>query len=206
MRNTISTRLSIRKRGGTLGHYQGMDKDERFSHFRSRVMGSLIITLGAMAAEHAFYGENSQGVGGDVHSATAIAASMVGVWGMGPEPVHIDAGMDEERHAEVLKRLERIGTTIMNRASSGAGMFQDNPLGAILADRDKRRAAAQILGQAYVAAYALMVANRPAVEEIADALIERKEIYGDEVVDLLNSVGLRRPEIDLLDDSTWPKV
>ena len=67
----LSTRLSIRKRGGSLGHYQGMEKDERFSHFRSRVMGSLIMTLGAMAAEHVFYGENSQGVSGDVLSATS---------------------------------------------------------------------------------------------------------------------------------------
>ncbi|HSO98574.1 MAG TPA: AAA family ATPase, partial [Solirubrobacteraceae bacterium] len=61
----LSTRLSIRKRGGSLGHYQSMEKDERFSHFRGRVMGDLIMTLGAMAAEHVFYGENSQGVSGD---------------------------------------------------------------------------------------------------------------------------------------------
>ena len=65
-KDMLSTRLSIRKRGGSLGHYQSMEKDERFSHFRSRVMGSLIMTLGAMAAEQVFYGENSQGVSGDV--------------------------------------------------------------------------------------------------------------------------------------------
>ncbi len=59
-KDVLSTRLSIRKRGGSLGHYQSMEKDERFSHFRSRVMGSLIMTLGAMAAEHVFYGENSR--------------------------------------------------------------------------------------------------------------------------------------------------
>ncbi len=34
----------------------------------------------------------------------------------------------------------------------------------------------------------------------------RKEMHGDEVVDLLDSVGLVRPEIDLNDDSTWPTV
>ena len=42
-KDVLSTRLSIRKRGGSLGHYQSMEKDERFSHFRSRVMGSLIM-------------------------------------------------------------------------------------------------------------------------------------------------------------------
>jgi ATP-dependent Zn protease len=85
-------------------------------------------------------------------------------------------------------------------------MFSENPLGAVLGDRDKRRAAAQILGQAYVTAYALAASNREPIERIADALISRKELHGDEVTDLLNSVGLRRPEIDLMDDRTWPKV
>ena len=105
----------------------------------------------------------------------------------------------------MLKRLERIGSTIMNRASGG-NFLTENPLGAVLGDRDKRRAAAQILGQAYVSAYALMATNRDQLEAIAETLIERKEMHGDEVVDLLNSVGLKRPELDLMDDSTWPKV
>jgi ATP-dependent Zn protease len=202
----LSTRLSIRKRGGSLGHYQSMEKDERFSHFRSYVMGRLIMTLGAMAAEQVFYGENSQGVSGDVFSATAIAGSMVGLWAMGPDAVTIDGSFDVREGAEeAVRRLERIGTTIMNRAS-GNGPFTDNPLASVLGDRDKRRGAALILGQAYVTAYALMTANKGAIEKIAETLAERKELYGDEVVDLLNSVGLKRPEIDLHDDHTWAAV
>jgi hypothetical protein len=145
-------------------------------------------------------------VSGDVYAATATAASMVGIWAMGPDPVTIDKLDVDENVEEVLKRLERIGSTIMNRATGGGGIFNDNPLGAVLGDRDKRRAAAQILGQAYVSAYALVATNRDQLERIADTLIERKEMHGDEVVDLLNSVGLTRPGIDLMDDRTWPKV
>jgi ATP-dependent Zn protease len=205
-KEVLSTRLSIRKRGGSLGHYQSMEKDERFSHFRSRVMGSLIMTLGAMAAEHVFYGENSQGVSGDVASATATAAAMVGIWAMGPDPVHIAGSMELDEDVEaVLKRLERIGSAIMNRAGS-PGMLGDNPVGAVLGNPDKKRSAAQILGQAYVTAYALMAANRAGLEKIAHTLIDRKELHGDEVGDLLESVGLTRPELDLMDPATWPQV
>jgi ATP-dependent Zn protease len=204
-KDVLSTRLSIRKRGSSLGHYQSMEKDERFSHFRSRVMGELIMTLGAMAAEQVFYGENSQGVSGDVFAATATAASMVGIWAMGPDPVTINKLDVGEQTDDVLRRLERIGTTIMNR-SSGQSMFNENPLGAVLGDRDKRRSAAQILGQAYVTAYALMASNREPIERIAETLIERKEMHGDEVVELLDNVGLKRPTIDLMDESTWPTV
>ena len=205
-KEVLSTRLSIRKRGGSLGHYQSMEKDERFSHFRSRVMGGLIMTLGAMAAEHVFYGENSQGVSGDVQSATATAAAMVGMWAMGPDPVHMGGSMELSEEVEaVLKRLERIGSTIMNRAG-GAGMFDQDPVGAILRNGDKKRAAAQILGQAYVTAYALMDSNREGLERIADELIERKELHGDEVGELLDSVELHPPELDLMNPATWPAV
>jgi ATP-dependent Zn protease len=207
-KDVLSTRLSIRKRGGSLGHYQGMEKDERFSHFRGRVLGSLIVTLGAMAAEHVFYGENSQGVSGDVQTATWMAGTMVGVWGMGPDPVHMHLSQDDADELErVMDRLERIGSAIMNRASSAGGPFGGgDPIAAVLGDRDKRRAAAQLLGQAYVTAYALMAANREPLERIADALVQRKEIYGDEVTELLGSVGLQRPSLELMDETTWPKV
>ncbi|MEO6859008.1 MAG: AAA family ATPase [Solirubrobacteraceae bacterium] len=205
-KDVLSTRLSIRKRGGSLGHYQSMEKDERFSHFRSRVMGSLIMTLGAMAAEHVFYGENSQGVSGDVASATATAAAMVGIWAMGPDPVHISGSLElDDDDKAVGARLERIGAAIMNRSGS-PGMFGDNPVGAVLANPDKKRAAAQILGQAYVTAYALMASNRAGLERIADTLVERKELHGDEVGQLLESVGLTRPELDLTNPATWPSV
>ena len=205
-KEVLSTRLSIRKRGGSLGHYQSMERDERFSHFRSRVLGGLIMTLGAMAAEHVFFGENSQGVSGDVQTATATAAAMVGIWAMGPEPVHISASVEPDAHAEAAQeRLERIGAMIMNRAGTG-GLLGEDPVAAILRNPDKRRAAAQLLGQAYVTAYALMDANRDGIERIADVLVERKELHGDEVGELLDSVGLRRPQLDVMDPDTWPRV
>jgi ATP-dependent Zn protease len=211
-KDVLSTRLSIRKRGGSLGHYQSMEKEERFSHFRSRLTGRLVMILGAMAAEHVFYGENTQGVSGDLYSATATAASMVGSWGMGPDAVALDIGPgprsdaegDEDVNELVTRRLERIGSRIMNRASGGSAMMGD-PIAAVLGDREKHRAAAVLLGQAYVTAYTLIATNREKIERIADTLVERKEMHGDEVVDLLESVGLTRPDLDLADPATWPQ-
>jgi ATP-dependent Zn protease len=211
-KDVLSTRLSIRKRGGSLGHYQSMEKEERFSHFRSRLTGRLVMILGAMAAEHVFYGENTQGVSGDLYSATATAASMVGSWGMGPDAVALDIGPgprsdadgDEDVNELVTRRLERIGSRIMNRASGGSAMMGD-PIAAVLGDREKHRAAAVLLGQAYVTAYTLIATNRDKIERIADTLVERKEMHGDEVVDLLESVGLTRPDLDLADPATWPQ-
>jgi ATP-dependent Zn protease len=209
MNDVLSTRLSIRKRGNSLGHHQAIEKEERFSSWRSEEFSKLVWTLGAMAAERVFYGENSTGVGGDLESATTRAAWMVGVCGMGPEPVDlrgkVPAAKLAEREQEAMERFDRIGQRLMNRVSHGSAM-QGDPIAAVLADPDKRRAAAQILGQAYVAAQALIEANRREVESIADALVDRRELHGDEVVALLERHRLRRPELDLTDDDRWPKL
>ena len=211
MHDVLSTRLSIRMRGGSLGHHQAIEREERFSAWRHEDVGRLVWTLGAMAAEHVFYGENSRGVGGDVGSATTLAALMVGMWGMGPEPVdlsHVPFEDDEqrkEREKELFERFERIGDRIMNRASGGSMMTGD-PIGGVLGDRAKRRAAAAILGQTYLTAVCLIRHNREQVALIADALIDRQEIHGDEVVELLDGAHLEAPTIDINDDTIWPKL
>jgi ATP-dependent Zn protease len=210
MQDVLSTRLSIRKRGGSLGHHQAIEKEERFSSWRHEEVGKLVWTLGAMAAEHVFYGENSTGVGGDVQSATARAAWMVGMCGMGPEPINLNGrrfDTEEEREEaeqEYMKRFERIGSQIMNRA---AGMRESgDPIAAVLGDPGKRRAAAQILGQAYITAVCLIRHNREQVLRIAETLIERRELHGDEVVEVLDAAGLQAPAIDVNDESIWPKL
>ena len=63
---------------------------------------------------------------------------------------------------------------------------------------------AQIIGQAYMKAHHLMLHNKDKVEHIANVVIEKKEIYGDELVRLLNGANLQIPSVDLTDDDAWP--
>jgi hypothetical protein len=104
----------------------------------------------------------------------------------------------------VLDRLESIGLQIMNRMGGGGGPMAPDPMGGALSDPSKRRAAGQIIGQAYVVAHNLARENQEALGRIADVLMERKEIFGDELLDLLDSVGLRIPDLDYGDEAIWP--
>jgi cell division protease FtsH len=208
--NAEHTRLSIRKRGRSLGHYQLMQKEERVEGvaFRHEEIAQLVMILGAMAAEHVFYGENSTGVGGDVQSVTAGVGMLVGAAAIGPEPVDLRGRVPdderEEREKELMDRFERIGNQIINRLSGGPMM--GDVIGAALGDHFKRRAAARIIGQAYITAFACMRHNREGVARIAETLMERRELYGDEVTEVLNAANLEAPAIDLLDEGLWPKV
>src|SRR3954470_22540151 len=207
MENLLSTRLSIRKRGSTGGHHQAMAIEDRFGSWRSEEFGSLVHTLGAMAAEIVFYGQNTNGVGGDLGSSTARAALMVGASGMAPAPIDLsdriaDREEREKTEEEVICRFERLGVKLMHRS---AGM-NESAFGAALGDGGKRKLAAVLLGQAFVVAYATIAANRDATERIAERLIAEGEMYGDDVTQMLDEARLVKPEIDVLDESAWPVI
>jgi len=205
MKDSESTRISIRMRGGSLGHHQAAEQVERFSRWRSEQLAMLIWGLGAMAAERVFYGQTSSGVGGDVGAVTALAALMVGASAMGPEPLDLDGGLDTKEEDRVLKRFEEIGLKIMSR-TGGGGPFAHDPIASVLSDRDKRRTAGQLIGQAYVTAHNLMRHNRKGIEHIADQVVARREIYGDELLELLNEAKLKKPAIDLMEEASWPML
>jgi len=202
LKGAESTRLSIRRRGGSLGHHMALQKEERFSSWRSEEMARLIWALGAMAAERVFYGENSTGVGGDVQAATDRAAWMVGACGMAPEYVELrcDDESEDECRERVMERFQRIGTQIVNRTHAGSAES------AVLHDSSQRQMVEQLLGQAYLAAHHLMEANREAVGHVADELVEKRELYGDEVVRLLDAQKITLPEVDLTKDGAWPRL
>jgi ATP-dependent Zn protease len=196
-----SSRLSIKMRGNSLGHHQSFEKEERFGAFQSRMFGELIHAVGAMAAELVFYGENSVGVGGDLMSTTWTATGMVGAAGMSPSPIDLGGKTfadetEEQTRERVMRRLEDVGARLMNRSAGGWDS---------LGDPKKRAYAAQFIGEAFVTAYNLILQNKAKIEAVADAVLEEKEIYGDDLIRLLDEQDFKRPVIDWTDESVWPK-
>ena len=55
-------------------------------------------------------------------------------------------------------------------------------------------------------AYQLILQNKDSIERFADTLVVRRELYGDELIELLNSVGLKEPVVDLEKVETWPTL
>jgi ATP-dependent Zn protease len=202
MDNRVSTRLSIRKRGSSGGHHQAMEVEDRFGHWRSEQVGDLIWGLGAMAAEHVFYGQTTTGVGGDIGMVTMRAAQMVGRHGMGPAPIDLsdriaDKELREEEEKRVMERFEKLGNQLMHRSAT--------PIEAV-SDGAKRTLAAQLLGQAFVVAWCTVRINKDSTDYIAGRLIAAGELYGDDVTDLLDEARLVKPEIDVLDETSWPVI
>jgi hypothetical protein len=163
-----------------------------------------------MAAERVLYGENTNGVGGDVQMATAEAALMVGAYAMAPEKIDPPGVYETEEEREkarkaIMEQFEEIGIQIVNR-TNGSGPMAADPIGSVLADPSKRKLVAQLLGQAYLCAHLLMQHNKPAVDQVARAVMQRGEIYGDELLRLLDQQDVQVPQVDLTDKSVWPRL
>jgi hypothetical protein len=75
-----------------------------------------------------------------------------------------------------------------------------------LGDRSKRPLVAQFIGEAFATAVLFVQENKDAVENIANAIIEKEEIYGDELVRLLDAQNLKKPEIDWTKEESWPQT
>jgi hypothetical protein len=126
------------------------------------------------------------------------------VWGMAPKPLELN-GHDDETREKIEERLEKIGRRLMNR-TRGSADFHADPVAAVLQDRFKSQVAAQFLGQAFVIAYVFCVHNKDKIAQVASMVEEKKEIFGDELNRLLDSVGLEKPEIDWTKEETWPQM
>jgi len=151
--------LSIVKRADSLGLLAHSDTEERFTRTRSELVAAIQINFGGMTAEELFFGESGTGPGGDLSTATTLAAQMVGSFGM----------------AGTLVSFEAVGPGVMNQGI----------VARVLADDEARRAVERILDRAKSDVRALLDANRHLVEALRDELLDREELVGDEILEAI---------------------
>jgi cell division protease FtsH len=151
--------LSILKRRSALGLLQHSDVEERFLHTKSECNALLQIAMGGMAAEEIYFGDVSSGPSGDLASATELAAKMVGSMGMGNGLVSYEA-------------------------ASYAGPV--NVVAKVLSSDQTREEVQQLLLEAKVAAMTTLQQNGHILQALRDGLLERDELVGSEIVDIIN--------------------
>jgi ATP-dependent Zn protease len=183
-------RLSVRRRAdprlGEIGGYHlSLPTEEQFSKFRSQFAADIRHSLGAIACERVFYGENTSGVSEDLRMATAAACQMVGIIGMGADDLDPKLSI----------KAANIGEQLMSVAEIPKGAHEQSTWeGAVLSNPRARRMVAQILGSAYMDDWRLMYVNKDAIDQAVEALLAQGgELVGDEISGLLDSIGLRAP-------------
>jgi len=121
-----------------------------------------------MAAEELFFGESSSGVGGDLAAATATACQMVGALGMGTSLI-VDTSMSLTGPNDVTAK--------------------------VLASDGGRSEVEHLLARSKAEARTMLKQNSHVVEALRDALLEREELVGREITDVIVGARPERPSV-----------
>ena len=162
--------LSIIKRKLALGLLAHSDREERFLQSQSEIHGLIQIALGGIVAEELFFGEISSGPSGDLKAATTLAAQMIGSLGMAGSLFSYEA-------------MHRPNTDIVTRVTS-----MD----------DGKAAIERMLDTAHDEVRVMLAEHRVVVESLRDALLERHELIGDEILDVIHDAAADIPAPSVL--------
>ena len=150
--------LTIIKRKDALGLLSHSEEEERFTKTKSEVRALIDIAFGGMVAEELFFGEASTGVAGDLQAATLNACQMIGLMGM--------------------------GTTLV---SSAAIEYPGGIVAKVLSTDDGRSEVEDLLGAAKASVTRMLEEHRNVVEALRDALLERQELIGEDILEVIRS-------------------
>jgi len=161
--------LSIVERKDALGLLAHNDTEERWTRTRTELLAFLRIACAGMAAEELWFGESTTGPGSDLVGATGIAAQMVGALGM--------------------------TDSLISYVAMEEGLNDRNVVARVLSDPDGRERTERLLRDAKAAVKEQLDRNRVLVEALRDALLEREELIGDEILEVLRraEAGLAVP-------------
>jgi ATP-dependent Zn protease len=164
--------LTIIKRRNALGMLAHGDREDVFTRSRTELLALIQIAMGGQCAEQIFFGDISTGPGGDLLYATNAAAEMIGSHGMN-------------------------GSLVSYLAIQNSSFSDTNIVGRVLADDRGRDAVEALLQAQKVEAMRLLEEHRHLVEALRDALLDRHELVGTEITDVLEQAAARPNVIDL---------
>jgi cell division protease FtsH len=162
-------KITIVPRGRALGVTASLPEEDRHSYSRDYLISSLAMLYGGRAAEELIFGpaKITTGAGNDIERATAMARRMVTQFGMSAAigPMAIGESEHEVFLGRELGQRRVISENVAERV-----------------DAEVKR----LLDEAYVSAMETIEANKPLLETIAEALLERETLDRDDI-DLLAS-------------------
>ncbi|MEK7641296.1 MAG: AAA family ATPase, partial [Patescibacteria group bacterium] len=163
-------KVTIIPRGFAGGVTWMMPEEDKNLPPESYFRGQMKVMMGGRAAEMLIFGEASSGAQGDFRQITDQAKRMVKEFGMGGDEVGLIHYGDEA-----------VNTGFLGMSFGKSGDWSE-------ATKEKIDAAIRkLVAKAYEDAYELLKANRPALDRIAEALLEKETLLSDEIDRIINN-------------------
>jgi len=159
-------KVTIVPRGKAMGVTQQLPERERYVYRREYMEDRLAVMMGGRASEDVALDTHTSGAEDDLKQATQLARKMVLSWGMSKRLGHLAFGGRQEQvflGEEIAQRREYSEQTA----------------------RDVDQEIKAILDGAYEHAVSTLREHRDALDRLAGALLEKEEISGKEVVEII---------------------
>ena len=156
-------KVTIIPRGPALGVTQQLPKEDRLSMSREFAKARIAVMMGGRVAEELVFGQFTTGAGNDIKQASNLARRMVTEFGMSDVIGPISYASDEESvflGRDLTSRSRNYSETVANQIDDEVRKF-------IIEGHEEAR---QLLSQ-----------NRDALDRIANALLERETLDGEDV-------------------------
>ena len=155
-------KVTIIPRGRALGLTQQLPIDERHTYPKEYLVNSIAILLGGRAAEQLVLVHETTGAGNDIERATKLGRKMICEWGMSDRMGPVNYGKDEEHIF--------LGREIAKHRDFSEKTAQD-------IDEELKN----LVHGCYKRAKGLLSANIDTLHAIANALLEKETLDGQEI-------------------------
>jgi cell division protease FtsH len=162
-------KVSIIPRSRAMGVTERFPEEERYIYAEDYMYNQLSVMMGGRAAEELVFEMNTTGAENDLKQATKLARRMVLSWGMSEEFRNIALGTEQEE-------------VFLGRQIAQQRDYSEQTA------REVDEAVKKILREAYQRTTKTLKENREALKKVVDQLMEREEIPGSELTDIINEV------------------
>ncbi len=156
-------KVTIVPRGRAMGVTQQLPEQEKYIYPREYLVDRLAVILGGRAAEALVLDTTTSGAENDLKEATRLARKMVLDWGMAENFEHIALGGEREQ-------------VFLGKEFSQRRHYSEATA------READKAIKELLDSAFSLASKTLAEHRPQLKELAETLLDKEVVTGDEVV------------------------
>jgi cell division protease FtsH len=160
-------KVTIVPRGQAMGVTQQLPEKDKYLYRLDYILDRLAVIMGGRAAEDIIFDTATSGAENDLKQVRKMARKMVLDWGMGEQFKHIALGEDQ-------------GNVFLGEELAKGQEYSDETAREV--DEEIRR----ITRNAFTRASETLREHRDAFDQLADMLIEREEVPGKDVLQLVD--------------------
>ncbi len=150
---------------GALGYTMQMPEEEKYLQTSQELLTELRTLVGGRAAEELVFGVQTTGASNDIQRATALARNMVSLYGM----------------SDALGLMAP--ATVTNQYLEGQAYLDCSQETSALVDKEVQK----LLERCYADAKAILTSHKALLDEIAQFLLAKETITGDELMAFVNA-------------------